>query len=389
MSAALEHLRSEALEVLDKRLETKREIVAILRKSDVPDLALLDEIKTDLEICYIEVARRRGIVLPQMERVRRASPLKDEVLAIVSEAGPLTTSEIATKMGKTDPREKNSVQCVVSKLIRRGLLSRQGRMISLGGEEATGNGSSDEETGDDDEDDGAVILDEPPGPPSARLGSIGSAQWVSSGQLLSPPAHLHLVPPIEDDAPIAFVSRDVLRSRRKREVRKHTIHPQKMSKRALAIEAALYPKEIDLTRPKTRGDCVGGIRPCPFVSCVHNLYLDVQKKNGSLTLNFPDLEPSEMSESCALDVADRGGTRLEDVGAYMNMTRENVRQIEIKAMSKIGNSGGGRLLEEFIEVRGKPTRKVHLSIVRSDEIVEEEADDLEIERGDVKLAGDE
>ena len=35
-----------------------------------------------------------------------------------------------------------------------------------------------------------------------------------------------------------------------------------------------------------------------------------------------------MRESCALDVAERGGLKNEDVGAIMNLTRERVRQIE-------------------------------------------------------------
>lgn len=39
--------------------------------------------------------------------------------------------------------------------------------------------------------------------------------------------------------------------------------------------------------------------------------------------------------TCALDVADRGGTTLEDLGALLNMTRERVRQIEIEAIEKI------------------------------------------------------
>lgn len=129
------------------------------------------------------------------------------------------------------------------------------------------------------------------------------------------------------------MTRDQNRSARKREVRPKTIAQKQMSKRSLAVGRELYPV-TDHGRPTTRPAC-GSARPCPFVSCQHHLYLDVDLDNGSIKLNFPDLEVWEMSETCALDVADRGGTRLEDVGAIINLTRERVRQIEVKALDKI------------------------------------------------------
>lgn len=78
---------------------------------------------------------------------------------------------------------------------------------------------------------------------------------------------------------------------------------------------------------QTRADCVNAPRPCVFVSCKYNLYLDVTEA-GSLKINFPDKELHELSETCALDVADRGGSTLELTGSLMNMTRERIRQIE-------------------------------------------------------------
>src|SRR6202007_2791771 len=50
---------------------------------------------------------------------------------------------------------------------------------------------------------------------------------------------------------------------------------------------------------------------------------------------LPDLEVWEMNETCALDVADRGGTTLEEVGAIMNLTRERIRQVEVKGLAKL------------------------------------------------------
>jgi DNA-directed RNA polymerase specialized sigma24 family protein len=91
-----------------------------------------------------------------------------------------------------------------------------------------------------------------------------------------------------------------------------------------------YPDDVE--RPRTRGDCADMPRPCPFVSCRHHLYLDVHPDSGALKLNFGTMEVDELRESCALDVADRGGVTLEETGAILNLTRERIRQIEVSAL---------------------------------------------------------
>jgi len=90
--------------------------------------------------------------------------------------------------------------------------------------------------------------------------------------------------------------------------------------------------ELDANRPKTRADCEGGHRPCPYVSCKYNLFVDVNPRTGSVKLNFPDKELWEVGDTCALDVADRGGITLEEVGTIMNLTRERVRQLETRGL---------------------------------------------------------
>jgi hypothetical protein len=101
--------------------------------------------------------------------------------------------------------------------------------------------------------------------------------------------------------------------------------------RAEAERVETILRGFSVLRPIRRGDCGDGLRPCPFVSCRFHLYLDVSPGTGSIKLNFPDLEVWELEESCVLDVADRGGKTLEQVGDYMNVTRERVRQIETSA----------------------------------------------------------
>ncbi len=85
-------------------------------------------------------------------------------------------------------------------------------------------------------------------------------------------------------------------------------------------------------RPKTRADCASVPRPCPFVGCRHHLYLDINEQTGSLKVNRPGIPPAELTESCSLDVADRGEATLREVGLLMNITRERARQIEVRGL---------------------------------------------------------
>jgi hypothetical protein len=144
------------------------------------------------------------------------------------------------------------------------------------------------------------------------------------------------------------MTREQRRSRRKREVRARTISVKRMTKRELEIGRLLYP-ENDYEKPSTRAECLEGPRPCPYVSCKHHLYIDVSARTGAIKLNFPDLEVWDLGESCALDVADRGGTTLEDVGAIMNLTRERIRQVEVKALAKLEALRDMMALRDFVD----------------------------------------
>ncbi len=114
--------------------------------------------------------------------------------------------------------------------------------------------------------------------------------------------------------------------------------------------------DLDALRPKTRADCQDGERPCPWVGCKYHLYLDVNPKTGSIKLNFPDIDPEDMTDTCVLDIADRGPVTLEDVGRIMNLTRERIRQLEAGASEKIRST---RLAIEYRDftIEGRSTRK--------------------------------
>ena len=145
------------------------------------------------------------------------------------------------------------------------------------------------------------------------------------------------------------VTREQRRSRRKREVRARTISVKRMTKRELELGRLLYPDVEDVVKPTTRADCANGERPCPFVSCKHHLYLDVSARTGAIKLNFPDLEVWEMTETCALDVADRGGITLEEVGEIMNLTRERIRQLETRGLAKLKALSEMASLQDYVE----------------------------------------
>jgi hypothetical protein len=145
------------------------------------------------------------------------------------------------------------------------------------------------------------------------------------------------------------VTREQRRSRRKRAIRARTISVKRMTKRELELGRMLYPEVDEVERPHARVECAEGMRPCPFVSCQHHLYLDVSARTGAIKLNFPDLEVWEMTESCALDVADRGGTTLEEVGAIMNLTRERIRQVEVKGLAKLAALRDMTALRDYVD----------------------------------------
>lgn len=92
-------------------------------------------------------------------------------------------------------------------------------------------------------------------------------------------------------------------------------------------------------RPRTRGECVDGPRPCPWVSCRHHLFLDLTEHVGEplptarILRTTPYGELDAMPETCSLDVADRGPNTLEQVGEVLGVSRERIRQIEEGALT--------------------------------------------------------
>jgi hypothetical protein len=112
----------------------------------------------------------------------------------------------------------------------------------------------------------------------------------------------------------------------------------------------IFPKIKDYWRPKTRGDCKGIKRPCPYVGCRYNLFIEVNL-SGNIRYNFPGKDPSEMSDSCVLDVVEKYEDQtLDFIADKIGVSHERVRQIEEKSLKKLYKNP--KTKEVFIEYLG-------------------------------------
>jgi len=122
-----------------------------------------------------------------------------------------------------------------------------------------------------------------------------------------------------------------------------------------------------IERPETRGDCIDGPRPCPWVGCRYHLLVDVNSR-GDLALNrrtgqsrrdtlyateqsvelveeWMDIaidRLSTMRETCALDVAERGEHSVPELAELLGISRQSARDLMIKARSE-----GARVAEDL------------------------------------------
>lgn len=94
------------------------------------------------------------------------------------------------------------------------------------------------------------------------------------------------------------------------------------------------PYKSEERRPRTRGECKDGERPCPWVGCRYHLAIDVKGK--SIKYNHPLVDIVDMPETCALDVADRGGVAdLEELAKLMNLSYDRAFQCVAEARAKV------------------------------------------------------
>lgn len=97
--------------------------------------------------------------------------------------------------------------------------------------------------------------------------------------------------------------------------------------------SAARAHDDDQEQPQTRGECVDGCRPCPWWTCRYHLGADVDRR-GRLHVHF-DPDDAEGRETCALDVADRGGHTLAELGALLGIGSRRVHQVEQAARNRM------------------------------------------------------
>ena len=108
-------------------------------------------------------------------------------------------------------------------------------------------------------------------------------------------------------------------------------------------ERQVKPDPFLERKPTIREQCRDAIRPCPWVSCRHHLAVDVDERIGYASTSTVKCNPLlgeeddilAMPETCSLDVAERGGMTLDEVGQLLGVTRERVRQIELVALTRL------------------------------------------------------
>lgn len=111
--------------------------------------------------------------------------------------------------------------------------------------------------------------------------------------------------------------------------------------------------------------------PCPYVGCKYHLWCDITP-DGSLRVTHPQVDPWDMPVTCALDVAADGGAALEDIAASEGITRERIRQILMRAISKL--AARSHVFAEALEERKDG--------IRSGGWLDTERVDGNIDRGD-------
>ena len=102
-------------------------------------------------------------------------------------------------------------------------------------------------------------------------------------------------------------------------------------------------------RPLTRGDCLDGPRPCPWVSCRYHLgweHREIKRlmREGSLEEAVEAI--ACLPATCALDCAESGALSSEQVGPLVGVTRQAVDQILLRVVKK-HRSTFQRILGDF------------------------------------------
>ena len=86
----------------------------------------------------------------------------------------------------------------------------------------------------------------------------------------------------------------------------------------------------------------GDLSPCPWIGCRHHLWVEASRSRDKSRRNGRrlDLElcPTQLQQTCAVDVAMLGELTLAAVGNLFGVTRERIRMIELRAAARFAAS---------------------------------------------------
>lgn len=105
----------------------------------------------------------------------------------------------------------------------------------------------------------------------------------------------------------------------------------------------------------TRSDCFRLPRPCLRLTCKYHLLWFKAKIELWNDKDIIDHLYS-MNHTCCLDIAEKGGSVLEEVGEALGLTRERIRQIESRALRKLKLSAKNK--------NGRLTRQIQVGSLR-------------------------
>lgn len=89
--------------------------------------------------------------------------------------------------------------------------------------------------------------------------------------------------------------------------------------------------QLNYRRPRSRAECIRGIRPCPFVGCRYHIFSDKNGRDGSFDIDFSLKDLLTRPHTCSLDAAREGVRTQEEVAELMRRTRGRINQIEQQA----------------------------------------------------------
>lgn len=128
--------------------------------------------------------------------------------------------------------------------------------------------------------------------------------------------------------------------------------PTQLSKASIktVVRNLIDSKERGFTKPKFREDCKDVVRPCPYITCRYNLFLDVED-NGAIRFNQRTKDPTavksislsgkEVYPSCTLDMVEMmpNGISNDDIGRILGgISRETVRLLAKKILLSLRTS---------------------------------------------------